>query len=56
MMEYEGLGQVLAMSSVEFREGLAAVVDKRKPDFAAVAAKDPKSDGMPSSAASPAKA
>jgi 2-(1,2-epoxy-1,2-dihydrophenyl)acetyl-CoA isomerase len=55
MMEYEGFGQVLAMSSVEFREGLAAAVDKRKPDFAGASAKDPKSDGMPSSVPGPAK-
>lgn len=38
MFAFEGLGQALAMSNPEFREGLAALVDKRKPDFTGVAA------------------
>lgn len=33
MLAFEGLGQALAMSGPEFREGLAAVMDRRKPDF-----------------------
>lgn len=38
MFAFEGLGQALAMSNPEFREGLAAIVEKRKPDFAGAAA------------------
>jgi len=38
MMEYEGFGQVLAMSSAEFREGLAALTEQRAPDFIGAAA------------------
>ena len=41
MFAYEGLGAVLAYSNPEFREGLAAVIDKRKPDFVGVAAAAP---------------
>jgi 2-(1,2-epoxy-1,2-dihydrophenyl)acetyl-CoA isomerase len=48
MMEYEGFGQVLAMSSAEFQEGLAALLAKRPADYAAAAAASPISDGMPS--------
>lgn len=33
MLAFEGLGQALAMSSPEFREGLAAVVNRRHPNF-----------------------
>lgn len=47
MMDYEGFGQVLAMSSAEFREGLSAVIDKREPDYLAAAQADPASDGLP---------
>lgn len=49
MMRSEGLGQVLAMSSTEFGEGLSALIEKRKPDYAAAAAANPMTDGMPSS-------
>lgn len=51
MMAYEGFGQVLAMSSAEFQEGLAALVEKRNPDFAGAAAASPVSDGLPSALA-----
>lgn len=33
MLAFEGLGQALSMSSPEFREGLAAVVNRRHPNF-----------------------
>ncbi len=46
MMRTEGLGQVLAMSSPEFREGLAALREKRPPDHAGAAARRPAGDGM----------
>jgi len=49
MMDYEGFGQVLAMSSAEFKEGLAALIEKRKADYAGAAAASTVSDGMPSS-------
>jgi 2-(1,2-epoxy-1,2-dihydrophenyl)acetyl-CoA isomerase len=35
MFAYEGLGQVLAMASPEYREGLEALIARRKPDFPA---------------------
>ena len=38
MFAFEGLGQALAMSNPEFREGLAATIEGRKADFAGVAA------------------
>ena len=38
MFSLEGFGQVLAMSNPEFREGLSAVVEKRRADFAGAAA------------------
>jgi 2-(1,2-epoxy-1,2-dihydrophenyl)acetyl-CoA isomerase len=41
MFAFEGLGQVLAMSNPEFREGLAAAIGKREPDFAGAAAAGP---------------
>jgi 2-(1,2-epoxy-1,2-dihydrophenyl)acetyl-CoA isomerase len=34
MFTYEGLGQALAMSSVEFQEGLQAALERRPADFA----------------------
>jgi len=40
MLTYEGLGQALAMSSVEFREGFSAALEKRPADFASAAAAD----------------
>ncbi|GAB7551210.1 enoyl-CoA hydratase/isomerase family protein [Novosphingobium sp. 11B] len=46
MMRTEGLGQVLAMSSAEFQEGLAALVEKRRPEYAAAAARSAVTDGM----------
>ncbi|MGD9942907.1 MAG: enoyl-CoA hydratase/isomerase family protein [Burkholderiaceae bacterium] len=39
MLSIEGLGQALAMSSAEFREGLDAALDKRRADFAGAAAR-----------------
>jgi len=33
MFAYEGAGAALAMSNPEFREGLAAAIEKREPDF-----------------------
>ncbi len=41
MFAYEGFGQVLAMSNPEFREGLAAAIDKRQADFLGAAAAAP---------------
>lgn len=35
MFAYEGLGQALAMTSPEYREGLEALIARRKPDFPA---------------------
>lgn len=49
MFLYEELGQAMAMSSAEFKEGLSALVEKRKPDFVSAAAADPVSNGMPPS-------
>lgn len=43
MFAFEGIGQALAMSNPEFREGLAAMLERREPDFVRAAAKD--SDG-----------
>ena len=48
LMDYEDLGQVLAMSSVEFREGLQALIEKRPADPRGVAAATPYNDGLPS--------
>lgn len=48
MMDYEGFGQVLAMSSAEFKEGLSALIEKRAPDHQAAAMAHPVSDGLPS--------
>lgn len=48
MMDYEDFGQVLAQSGAEFDEGLAALVEKRKPDYEAAAKQAGFSDGMPS--------
>ncbi|MDB5596843.1 MAG: Enoyl-CoA hydratase [Hyphomicrobiales bacterium] len=44
MLAFEGLGQVLAMCNPEFREGVAAMIEKRRPDFIGAAAK---SQNMP---------
>jgi 2-(1,2-epoxy-1,2-dihydrophenyl)acetyl-CoA isomerase len=38
MFALEGFGQVLAMSNPEFREGLAAAIERRPADFAGAAA------------------
>ena len=38
MFAFEGFGQVLAMSSPEFREGLSAALENRRADFAGAAA------------------
>jgi 2-(1,2-epoxy-1,2-dihydrophenyl)acetyl-CoA isomerase len=46
MMDYEGLGQVLAMAGPEFQEGLAALRDKRPADFPGAARKHAPGDGM----------
>lgn len=52
MMDYEDFGQVLAMSSPEFREGLAALVEKRRPDFEGASRAVSPFDGMPSASES----
>jgi 2-(1,2-epoxy-1,2-dihydrophenyl)acetyl-CoA isomerase len=49
MMDYEDFGQVLAQSSAEFREGLKAIVEKRRPDHAGAAKAAKIGDGLPSS-------
>lgn len=49
LMLFEDLGQALAMSSAEFREGLDALREKRKPDRLGVLAAAPPFDGLPSS-------
>lgn len=46
MMDYEDYAQVLAQSAPEFREGLAALVEKRDPDYQAAAKREGFSDGM----------
>ena len=51
LMLFEDLGQSLAMSSAEFQEGLAALREKRPPDFVAAAQADLHGDGLPSSVA-----
>jgi 2-(1,2-epoxy-1,2-dihydrophenyl)acetyl-CoA isomerase len=38
MVAFEGFGQVLAQSSPEFREGVAAMIERRSPDFVRAAA------------------
>ncbi|MEZ5649957.1 MAG: enoyl-CoA hydratase/isomerase family protein [Burkholderiaceae bacterium] len=48
IMDYEDYAQVLAQSGPEFGEGLAALVEKRKPDYQAAAKRAGFSDGMPS--------
>lgn len=48
MMDYEDFAQVIAQSGPEFGEGLAALVEKRSPDYQAAAKKAGFSDGMPS--------
>jgi 2-(1,2-epoxy-1,2-dihydrophenyl)acetyl-CoA isomerase len=53
IMLYEDLGQALAMSSAEFKEGLSALVEKRRPDHLAAALADPVSDGLPASEPAP---
>lgn len=40
MFTYEGLGQALAMSSAEFREGFGAALEKREADFVGAAARE----------------
>jgi 2-(1,2-epoxy-1,2-dihydrophenyl)acetyl-CoA isomerase len=53
MFAFEGLGQALAMSNPEFREGLGAMIEGRRADFVAAAAKaDP---GNPATCAAPAR-
>ena len=46
---YEDLGQALAMSSPEFREGLAALREKRKPDYQEAVFRGEYNDGLPAS-------
>lgn len=48
MMDYEDFAQVMAQSGPEFAEGLAALTDKRKPDYASAAKRAGFGDGMPS--------
>lgn len=40
MFTYEGLGQALAMSSAEFREGFGAALEKRAADFVGASARE----------------
>ena len=47
MMALEGYGQVLAMSSAEFREGLSALIEKRKPDYMGASLNGDYNDGLP---------
>jgi len=47
LMLYEDLAQSLAMSSSEFKEGLAALREKRKPDHMGASLANPVSDGLP---------
>src|SRR5690606_17583347 len=54
MMDYEDLAQSLAQSSVEFREGLGALTQKRKPDFLGAVRASPIEDGLPSESDDPA--
>ncbi|WP_163271810.1 enoyl-CoA hydratase/isomerase family protein [Chelativorans alearense] len=49
MMQYEDFGQVLAMSSPEFREGLAALIEKRLPDHVGAVRANGHNDGLPPS-------
>lgn len=49
LMDYEGFGQVLAMSSAEFREGLEALVEKRPSNPEGVATATRYNDGLPAS-------
>jgi 2-(1,2-epoxy-1,2-dihydrophenyl)acetyl-CoA isomerase len=49
LMLYEDLGQALAMSSAEFREGLAALREKRKPDHLGASRAAGLDDGLPPS-------
>ena len=46
-MLYEDLGQSLAMSSAECKEGPNALRERHKPDFLAAAERDPTSNGLP---------
>jgi len=48
MMDYEDFGQVLAMSSAEFREGLSALIAKRPADPLGASQAQPYNDGLPS--------
>lgn len=48
IMDYEDYAQVLAQSGPEFEEGLAALKEKRKPDYGEAARQAGFSDGMPS--------
>ena len=47
LMLYEDLGQSLAQSGAEFKEGLEALKARRQPDFLAAAEADPVSTGLP---------
>jgi 2-(1,2-epoxy-1,2-dihydrophenyl)acetyl-CoA isomerase len=47
MMDYEDFGQVLAMSSAEFREGLSAAIEKRPAQHMTAAQALPHNDGLP---------
>lgn len=49
IMDYEDYAQVLAQSGPEFGEGLAALIEKRSPDYQAAAKLEGFSDGMPTS-------
>jgi 2-(1,2-epoxy-1,2-dihydrophenyl)acetyl-CoA isomerase len=47
MMDYEDLAQSLAMSSPEFREGLAALLERRPADHAGAVRNGAYNDGLP---------
>lgn len=48
MFSFEGFGAVLAMSNPEFREGVAAVIESRRPDFVGAAADSSNNTGVSS--------
>jgi 2-(1,2-epoxy-1,2-dihydrophenyl)acetyl-CoA isomerase len=51
MLTFERLGQALAMSNPEFREGLSALLERRRPDFVGAAGAQARSSDAPTSGA-----
>jgi 2-(1,2-epoxy-1,2-dihydrophenyl)acetyl-CoA isomerase len=49
MLTFERLGQALAMSNPEFREGLSALLERRRPDFVGAAGAEARSSDAPTS-------